>query len=414
MTFSSVAVLRASPRSRAKGLAGVAARDRWLEHRVWLIWGLLVLNVLTWTPGLSLIHIPSKIGQGITQGALVLALLLALTVNRKMTFRPNIFLCLMSLLALGAVLAALFATFSKSTAYRPVRYLEFVAVLWLLTPYWGRRDMLLVRCHLKMMVVVVATVVLGVLIDPGRALRNNLEGVIWPIPYTQLGHYAAVLLGIVVVLWFSGEVKTRTALMLGPAAAVILVLAHARTALVAGLGGILIAGLSLVSVFPRVRKFLAALLIIGVTAWLSLSAVLTSYLARGEGSAQLLDLSGRTKFWGPLLAFPRTLFQEIFGLGLTGGTFNGQPIDNNWLNAYNDQGYWAVTICALILVFLYLNASFAPRGPQRALALFLITYCLIASFLEDGFTQPTTYSLDLMLAASLLVPFGMVRGTDAD
>ena len=117
---------------------------------------------------------------------------------------------------------------------------------------------------------------------------------------------------------------------------------------------------------------------------------------------------------GAAAHLPRTPFQEIFGFGLGNGTFNGLPIDSNWMSSYNEQGLWGVTLCALILIFLYLDASFAPRGAQRALALFFTTYCLIASYTEDGFTSPTTYTLDVMLAASLLIPFGMIQDQDAD
>ena len=63
-----------------------------------------------------------------------------------------------------------------------------------------------------------------------------------------------------------------------------------------------------------------------------------------------------------------------------------------------------MVICAIILVFLLVTAYFQPRGVRRALALFLITYCLVASFTEDGFTDVSPYLLDLTLAASLLVP----------
>jgi hypothetical protein len=155
------------------------------------------------------------------------------------------------------------------------------------------------------------------------------------------------------------------------------------------------------------------LLVVGGTVWLTASSTITTWMARGEDTQQLSNLSGRTNFWGPLLNAPRTPFQEIFGFGLSNGTFDGLPIDSNWLSSYQDQGLWGVTICALILVFLFASASFAPRGVQRALALFFTTYCLVASYTEDGFTAPTTYLLDLMLAASLLVPFGMIRGQDA-
>ena len=62
-----------------------------------------------------------------------------------------------------------------------------------------------------------------------------------------------------------------------------------------------------------------------------------------------------------------------------------------------------MVICAVILVFLVVTAYFQPRGLQRALALFLVTYCLIASFTEVGFTDVSVYLLDLTVAASLLV-----------
>ena len=64
-----------------------------------------------------------------------------------------------------------------------------------------------------------------------------------------------------------------------------------------------------------------------------------------------------------------------------------------------------MVVCAAILVFLLITAYFQPRGLRRALALFLVTYCLVASFTEVGFTDVSIYLLDLTVAASLLVPF---------
>ena len=123
----------------------------------------------------------------------------------------------------------------------------------------------------------------------------------------------------------------------------------------------------------------------------------------------MYGLSGRTNFWGPLLAFPRNKFQEIFGFGLSNDTFGGLPIDSNWLDSYQNQGLFGVVVCALILLFLYVAAGFHPRGVQRALALFLTTYCLIASFTEIGFTSASPYLLDVAVAASLLVPIVLNR-----
>ena len=99
----------------------------------------------------------------------------------------------------------------------------------------------------------------------------------------------------------------------------------------------------------------------------------------------------------------------IFGFGLSNSSFNGLPIDSNWLSSYQEQGLIGVAICAMMLLFLLVTAYFQPRGVQRALALFLITYCVVASFTEDGFTDVTPYLLELTLAASLLVPSAVGR-----
>jgi hypothetical protein len=401
---ASVAALR--PRRQVRLLTPAAARERTVRRRVGLVWGLLVLNVLTYTG--SLLHIPTMMGKAITQGALPVALLVALTVNRRIVVRPNVFLCLVSLLAIEAIVMSLEAK-TFGAVYRIFRLTEFVAVLWLLTPWWGRRDLLLVRYHLVALAVILSSVLLGLLVAPGAAMaKGRLGGVIYGIAVTQVAHYAAIMLGLVVVLWLCGQVRGRAILPVVVAAVTILILTHTRTALVAVVAGILVAGLSLIVAKARVRKFFMAAGVVVSIAIITLSSVIINWLARGEGTQQLNDLSGRTLVWGPLLASPRDKFQMIFGFGLSNASFNGLPIDSNWLASYQEQGLFGVAVCATILLFLLVMAYFQPRGVQRALALFLVTYCLVASYTEVGFTDATMYLLDLYLAASLLVP--SVRG----
>ena len=62
-----------------------------------------------------------------------------------------------------------------------------------------------------------------------------------------------------------------------------------------------------------------------------------------------------------------------------------------------------MVVCAMILVWLFVTAFFQPADVRRALALFIVTYCLLASFTEDAFTDASTHLLDLTVAASLLV-----------
>src|ERR1700761_2000467 len=158
----------ARPRPLAARTPDLAqARERWVRRRIGLAWGLLVLNILTyysttWDARPLLLPIPSAVGKLVAQGALPAALLVALTVNRRLGIRPNAFLGLVTLLAIEAVLTALrheylFET-TFGTIFRTSRLVGFAATLWLLTPWWGRRALLLVRCHLGAMAVILTSV----------------------------------------------------------------------------------------------------------------------------------------------------------------------------------------------------------------------------------------------------------------
>ena len=379
-----------------------------LEHsvniRVGIAWGLLFFNTLTFFPGTSFLPIPGTVGKGVAQATLPAALLVILTINRKAIVRPNVFLCLVTLLVVGTILTALEPQ-SLGTLYRTARMAGFVAGLWLLTPWWGRRDLLLVRCYLVALWAALGSVLLGLLVSPHHArVGGRLTGAVWPIPATQVAHYAALATGLVIVLWFCGHLRGRTTLIAGCVGGAMLLLTHTRTALAALIASLLVAGLSLIVAHARVRKLLAAVGAVVAVAVMAFSAAITTWLARGQSAQGLNNLTGRTEVWGPLLAFPRDKFQEIFGFGLTNANFNGLSIDSNWLSSYQQEGLYGVVICAMILIFLLVTAYFQPRGVRRALALFLVTYALVASFTEDGFTEVSPYLLDLTLAASLLVP----------
>jgi len=253
--------------------------------------------------------------------------------------------------------------------------------------------------------VALGSVVLALMVSPHRARpEGRLAGALWPMQPTQVAHYAAVLAGLVVVLWFGGYLRGRTTALIAVAAMAVLILTHTRTALFALIAGILVAGMSLIVAKARARKLFAIAGAVTAVAVMTLSTVITTWLERGQSTQGLEELTGRTKVWGPLLAAPRDKFQEIFGFGLSNVSFNGLPIDSNWLASYQEQGLFGVVLCATILLFLLVTAYFQPRGVQRALALFLVTYCMVASFTEVGFTDVSAYLLDLFVAASVLVP----------
>jgi hypothetical protein len=387
-------------------------RERSIRRRVVLVWALLFLNVLTfyrstWSGEPLLLPIPYRIGQLVTQGALPAALAVALTVNRRLFIRPNVFMCLLTLLVVEAFVAALGHTSGHltGTLYRTARLAGFVCTLWLLTPWWGRRNMLLLKALLVPLAVVLGSVALGLIVAPGRALAGNrLSGLLWPMPPTQVADFAATTIGLVVVLWFCGLASKRLTLVVVSVAGVILILTHARTELFGMMLGIVIASLSLFAVNARVRKFYAGAGLVLLIVITTLSGFLTTWLARGQEEDQLSSFTGRTEVWGPLLAFPRDRFHEVVGFGLSNKSFNGLPIDSNWLAAYWDLGLIGVGLCAGLLLFVLVNAYFQPSGPQRALALFIVIYLLVRSFIETGLTDASTNLLELTLAASLLAP----------
>ena len=132
-----------------------------LDWRVLAVWSALFLNVLQFTALPTVLPIPGPVGQLIAQGALPLAVLLALVANPRGLMRPNAYVVAFSLLVLLALMVSLHNPFLAGSSYRALRFAGFVGVLWLLSPYWGRRDLLLLRCHRICLLVVVGSIALG-------------------------------------------------------------------------------------------------------------------------------------------------------------------------------------------------------------------------------------------------------------
>lgn len=368
------------------------------------VWMALFVNVLAFSQVPTLVRIPTSLGQLATQGALVLAFLLALLANPRGVVRPNVFLVLLTVLAVVALMVSIHNEFLFGSSFRACRLIGFISVLWLITPWWGRSDFILLRSHLTCLRIVVCTVLLGAVVAPGAAFsyEGRLSGALWPIPPTQVAHYAAVLLGCTVVLWFGGEVRDRTALLtlLGTGAA--LIGAHTRTALIAMTISLAMAGASMFIGHARVRRTSAVLIVVGVIGATFFAPFITNWLWRGQTQEEATQLTGRTKVWTEILGLDRPWLQDTFGSGLSNKSFDGLPIDNNWLAVYLDQGWFGVLVVAALLLFLLLLAITHRRGVRRAAALFLVIYCLVASITETGLGDASPYLLELVIAASLL------------
>jgi len=386
-----------------------ATLDRWVQRRVSIIWSLLFVNGLGFI-GASVVPTPKPLAQLFTMGALAFALLLALRLNPRLEIRPNLVLGLVSVLAVTATATSLRGLSGTGAGFRSARFLCFVAVLWLLTPWWGRRDLLLARCHLRAVIAVSGLVLLGLVVAPGLALsgggQGRLVGALWPIPAPQVAQYAALASGLSLVMWLSGAMAARPALFVTSVGAAILMASQTRTALVGWVAGIVAAGLTSFVFQRRFRTAAMAGLFLLPVVLVLMGPALYAWFTRDQTADQLANLTGRKTVWATLVDAPRPEFNQWLGFGLSDKSFNGLSIDSTWLAAYQDEGLVGVGIVAAIFLFLLVVPAFRPAGPARAVATFIVVYCLIASYTEVGIGDASNYLLAMVAAASMVTAVG--------
>ena len=387
------------------GAAGgaVDARSR-TPRLVGAVWALLLVNTLGFTTVDLLIPLPRLIFQMITMGALVAAFGLALVLNPRVRVRPSAYLLLLSLLAVVSIASSMPLESGLGSLYRCFRLTLFVATLWLLSAWW-RGDLRFARYHVRALGAVLLTVLAGLVISPGAAFSGpdgRLVGAIWPIPAPQVGQYCAVAIGLAVLLWLTRSIDGRSAVVIVVPAVVLLLLSHTRTALLGLVVALAVAGLTLAFTNARVRRALAAAVGIGAVGALMFGQAVQVWLQRGQDDEELSSLTGRQKVWDLLLAEERTPAEQVFGVGLTDKSFAGLAIDSSWLSIYHEQGWVGIAIVVAILGCLLGTAALRAPSPARACAVFLILYCIVASYTEVGLGDASPYLLHLAVAASLL------------
>jgi len=383
-----------------------ARKKRAVPGLLLAVWGALILNTYSFSAQSIAVPIPTAVGKLITQGSLVLALLLVLALNPRGLIRPNLVLLLLTILGVLAFMVSIHNQFAVGSTYRALRLIVFIIVLWLLTPWWGRTDMLILRCHRRVLWLLLGTVGLGAAVAPGLAFSfgGRLAGVLWPIPATQVAHLAAVLFGTSVVLWMCRIIPGRNAAVTVVISGAALGATHTRTAIAGTLIGLAVATTSLFLGHVRARRLSAFWMVATVVAASFFATGMTTWAMRGQTTREASQLTGRTEVWSDILAADRPRVEDLFGSGLSNQGFNGLPIDSAWLGVFVDQGVVGVVILATMLLVLLIMAATHERGPQRAVALFLVVYCMVASFTETGLGAATMYSLDLVVAAALLAP----------
>jgi hypothetical protein len=225
---------------------------------------------------------------------------------------------------------------------------------------------------------------------------------LWPLTPPQIGQYAAVIIGLTVLLVLGRRTDRAGAAVVIVPALVLLALTHTRTATVGLLIGLALAITSLVLTSAAARRFFAWAVLCATVAAVAFSSALQAWFLRGQSQENFSNFTGRAKVWDALLAAPRTTSEHLFGVGLGDKSFGGLPIDNSWLAAYHEQGLTGAAIVAAIIIVLGGVALLRPPSLQKACAIFLISYCAIASYTEAGLGDASPYLLHLAVAASLL------------
>ncbi|MEV6953697.1 O-antigen ligase domain-containing protein [Streptomyces sp. NPDC051183] len=381
------------------------ARPHGTPRAVGVVWGLLILNTLGSAGAKTIVPLPRSLIQMITMGSLVAAFTLALALNLRLRVRASAYLFLLTLLLVPSVLSSVNLESGFGALFRCTRLALFVGTLWLLSRWWDGSPNF-VRHHIRLYFAVLASVAAGLLISPGAAMPElyggRLVGALWPLTPPQIGQYAAVIIGLTVLLLLGRRADRGSAALVIVPALVLLALTHTRTATLGLLVGLALAIGSLVLTSAAARRFFAWAVLCATVAAVAFNSALQAWFLRGQSKENFSNLTGRAKVWDALLAAPRTVSEQLFGAGLGDKSFGGLPIDNSWLAVYHEQGLTGTAIVAAVIIVLGGVALLRPPSLQRACALFLISYCAIASYTEAGLGDASPYLLHLTVAASLL------------
>ncbi|MFH9865395.1 O-antigen ligase domain-containing protein [Streptomyces lydicus] len=369
------------------------------------VWGLLILNTLGSAGAQTIVPLPRSLIQMVTMGALVAAFTLALAVNLELRIRPSAYVSLLTLLLVTSVLSSANLGSGFGALFRCARLALFVGTLWLLSRWWDG-GLAFVRHHIRMYFAVLGSVAAGLVVSPGAALPDlyggRLVGDLWPLTPPQIGQYAAVIIGLTVLLVLGRRTDRTSAAVVIVPSVILLALTHTRTATLGVLLGLALAIGSLILTSAAARRFFAWAVLCAAVAAVAFSSALQAWFLRGQSQENFSNLTGRAKVWDALLAAPRTTWQQLFGMGMGDKSFGGLPIDNSWLAVYHEQGLIGIALVAAIIIVLGGVALLRPPSLPRACAIFLISYCAIASYTETGLGDASPYLLHLALAASLL------------
>jgi hypothetical protein len=397
--------MSSTPTTAAAPTSASSVLSRHDQKRVTLVWLLLFASGLSYSreTGLAAV-VPLRFEQLATALALAAAFLLALNYNRRLRLAGSWPVWLYAVLPVIALFAPLAGAGGLGTLFRAVRFIFALLIMALLAPAWRKDPWVLANAHARALRLSIAAALLSLCVGMGFDQEGRLIAQMPALRAPQVGQFAALLIGITAVQAITHSPRLPRAPIWIVFGFIGLLLSQTRTATVA-----LAVAFSLTLVFllvshSRARRVFLTAVLVGPLVFLLLQPAIKAWFERDQSEELLTSLTGRTQAWALVYSFPRTGFQELFGIGYGDKSIYGLPIDNGYLAAYQETGKVGLVAACAIMVILLLKALAYPKTSNRALAIFLITYVAVASYTETGIGDMSAYVMHLVLAGAMVTP----------
>ncbi len=384
------------------------------RHATWS-WLFLLCSVLPWSfvqQG-RITFIGKRPEQVLVAIFLVLAAWFAFRVNPRIRVTNAWPVLLYALLAVVALLPPLGGRSGLGSLFRAGRFLLTLVVLIQLISVFAHDRYIPLRGHLAIMKIVVASSLISLALGKGFDNEGRLITQLPALTAPGLAQWTALFSFMLVFLLLQQAIPRRSGLLWLSASMVCLLLSHSRTPLIAGGAGFVAGVLAMFISSERARRLVSWTLFCVPVAALLFGPAVQAWFLRGQAPDQLNTLTGRTKAWAKVYSFPRDVYSQLFGVGLTDKSIEGLSIDSGYLSIYHEQG--RIGVAVMVIIFVVYLARILTRRPSmpRAIATFLVVYVLIASYTETGIGDMSSYVLHLMLAMVMVLMPMVKRPTAA-
>lgn len=370
-----------------------------------LSWLALLVSILPWsfTQTGRITFIAKRPEQVLVATSLGVAFYFAYKANSRFKLAHAWPVVLYSMLAIIALFPPLGGRAGIGSLFRAVRFLLTLVLLLQLVPVLARDRYIPVRGAFVVMKVTVVSTLVTLAIGLGFDGEGRLITQLPAFPAPGLAQWTSLFCFLLIFLMLNHSIPVRSGMAWLAASSLCLFLSHSRTPLVAGGAGFVAGLVAMFVSSQRARRFVSWVMFLVPVIALLFGPAVQAWFLRGQDQSQLSTLTGRTKAWAKVYAFPRDMYSRLFGVGLTDKSIEGLPIDSGYLSVYHEQG--RVGVFVMTLIFVVFLARIMSRRPSmaRAMALFLVVYVLIASYTETGIGDMSGYVLHLIMAMVLVV-----------